>query len=242
MRWTRHSIAFFFFLPMLWLELSAAESSTPKSNPAAESFFLSRRDGFCGVYFVTEIEYKRICIQNAEPCGYSPIRWADIATTTSGTYCPGTSHGSGWPGTLCPPNASLKDSLEEAVGSLIPECWFRRKLEMTVVCGTKGRDIFSSCSSLIFGINQERVNTAVSAGTPTERALGLLLNSYTSKLALFSLPNRLLLSEAILNTYGEPPFKTAAAQAKRYLDSLASAPSENEFDGQLSKMGFILPP
>jgi hypothetical protein len=108
------------------------------------------------------------------------------------------------------------------------------------VCGTQGRNIFSSCSSLIFGLNQARVVAAILVGTRPERALGLLLKSYANKQSLISLSNRFLLSTAILNTYGESPFETAANQAKSYLDNLSAAPSENEFVGQLSKMGFIL--
>jgi hypothetical protein len=84
------------------------------------------------------------------------------------------------------------------------------------------------------------VVAAILVGTQPERALGLLLKSYANKQPLISLSNRLLLSTAILNTFGEPPFETAATQAKSYLDSLSGAPSDNEFDGQLSKMGFIL--
>ena len=230
------------FLAILWPELAAAQSSPRKSNPAAESFFLSRRDRSCGVYFVTEADYKRICIQDSERCGSSPVIWKDFVTRTSGEYCPGAFHDPGWPGTLCPPNTSLKDYHEDTAGGRDPACWFHRTLQTTVVCGTQGRNIFSSCGSLIFGINQARVDTAISVGTPPERALGLLLNSYTNKQSLVSLSNRLLLSTAILNTYGERPFETAAAQAKSYLDSLVSGPSETEFAGGLSKTGFILTP
>lgn len=242
MRWTLYSVISLFFIAMPWFEMAAAESSPRKSNPDVESFFLSRRDRFCGVHFVTEPEYKRICIQNSERCGPSPVSWTDFVTTTSGEYCPGAFHGSGWPETLCPPNTSLKDTHEDSVGDRNPICWFQRSLQMTVVCGIQGRDIFSSCSSLIFGINQARVDAAISVGTPRERALGLLLNSYTNRQSLVPLSHRLLLSRAILNTYGASPFETAAGQAKSYLDGLVSAPSENEFAEELSKMGFILTP
>src|SRR5262245_2199689 len=242
MRWTVYAIIYLLLPAMLWPGLEAAEPSPRESNPAVESFFLSRRDRFCGVYFVTEAEYKRICIQDSEPCGSSPVLWKDFVTATGDEYCPGASHDEGWPGTLCPPDTSLKDYHEDLVGGHDPACLFQRKLQTAVVCGTQGRNIFSTCSALIFGINQERVDTAISVGTPRERALGLLLNSYTSKQSLFSLSNRLLLGTAILSTYGEQPFATAAAQAKSYLDSLVSAPSEIEFAGELSKIGFILTP
>ena len=238
MRWTLYLL----FLAILWPELAAAESSTRKSNPAAESFFLPRRDRSCGVYFATEAEYKRICIRNSEPCGSSPVIWMDFVTRTSGEYCPGAFHDPSWPGRLCPPNTSLKDYHEDLVGDPDPVCWFQRKLQTRVVCGIQGRNIFSTCSSLIFGINEARVDTAISVGTPQERALGLLLKSYASKQSLASPSNRLLLSTAILNTYGERPFETAAAQAKDYLDNLVSAPSEIEFADELSKIGFILTP
>jgi hypothetical protein len=229
-----------FFLATLWPELARAELSPPKFNPAAESFFASRRDRLCGVQFVTETEYKRICIQNDEPCGASPIIWRDFVTATSQKYCPGAFDGSDSPERFCPQNTSLKDYHEDVVGDHDPACWLQRRLQTTVVCGTQGRNIFSSCSSLIFGLNQARVVAAILVGTKPERALGLLLKSYATKQSLISLSNRFLLSTAILNTYGEPPFETAANQAKSYLDNLSAAPSENEFVGQLSKMGFIL--
>ena len=227
---------------MPWPETAAAEPSPRKSNPAVESFFLSRRDRLCGVHFVTEAEYKRICIQNSEPCGSSPVVWKDFVTRTSGEYCPGFFHDPDWLRRLCPRNTSLKDYHEDVVGDPDPVCWFQRKLQTSAVCGIQGRNIFASCSSLIFGINQARVDAAISVGTPPERALGLLLNSYTSRQSLVSLSHRLLLSKAILNTYGTSPFAIAAGQAKRYLDSLVSPPSENEFAEELSKMGFILTP
>src|SRR5262245_34612901 len=126
MPWRLYSIISLFFLAMPWPEMAAAELSPRKSNPAAESFFLSRRDRSCGVHFVTEAEYKRICIQNSEPCGASPVAWMDFVTATGGEYCPGTFHDSGWPGTLCPPNTSLKDYHEDVVGDPDPACWFRR--------------------------------------------------------------------------------------------------------------------
>jgi hypothetical protein len=242
MRWTLYSIISLFFLAMPWPEMVVAESSPRTSNPVVESFFLSRRDRFCGVHFVTETEYKRICIQQSERCGSSPVDWMNFVTTTSGEYCPGAFHDSGWPEALCPPNTSLKDAHEDSVGDRDPVCWFQRKLQMRVVCGIQGRDILSSCSSLIFGIDQARVDTAISVGTSPERALALLLNSYTNKQSLVSLSHRLLLSKAILSTYGTSPFETAAGQAKIYLDSLVSAPSEIEFAEELSKMGFILTP
>jgi hypothetical protein len=229
-----------FVLAMLWPELAGAEASSRQSNPAAESFFAARRDRACGTQFVTEAEYKRICIQNAERCGASPVVWADFVTATSEKHCPGAFGGSGWPERLCPPNTSLKDYHDDVTGDPDPACWLQRRLQTTVVCGTQGRSIFSSCSSLIFGLNQARVVTAMLIGTRPERALGLLLKSYAKKQSLVSLSNRLLLSTAILNTYGEPPFEAAAAQARRYLDDLASAPSEIEFSGELAKIGFIL--
>jgi hypothetical protein len=238
MRWTLYLL----FLAMLWPERAAAEAYPRKSNPAAESFFLSRRDRSCGVHFVTEAEYKRICIQDSEPCGSSPVIWMDFVTRTSGAYCPGAFHDPSWPGRLCPPNTSLKDYHEDLVGDRDPVCWFQRRLQTRVVCGIQGRNIFASCSSLIFGINQARVRTAISVGTPQERALGLLLKSYTDRQSLVSLSNRLLLSTAILNTYGGRTFETAAAKAKSYLDSLVSAPSEIEFAGELSTIGFTLSP
>ena len=236
MRWTLYLL----FLAMLWPELAAAELSPRKSNPAAELFFVSRRDRFCGVQFVTEAEYKRICIQNSEPCGSSPVIWMDFVTRTSGEYCPGAFHDPSWPGRLCPPNTSLKDYHEDLVGDPDPVCWLQRKLQTRVVCGIQGRNIFSSCSSLIFGLNRARVVTAMLIGTRPERALGFLLKAYANKQPLVAPSNRLLLSTAILNTYGERTFETAAAQAKSYLDNLVSAPSEIEFTGELSKMGFIL--
>lgn len=242
MRWTLYPIIYLLFLAMLWPELAAAESSLRKSKPAAETFLLSRRDRLCGVYFVTEAEYKRLCIEHSEPCGSSPVIWRDFVTRTSGEYCPGAFHDPSWPGRLCPPNTSLKDYHEDLVGDPDPVCWFQRKLQTRVVCGIQGRNIFSSCSSLIFGINQARVDTAILAGTPPERALALLLNSYANKQSLVSLSNRLLLSTAILSTYGQRHFETAAAQAKSYLDSLVRAPSEIEFAAELSKIGFILTP
>lgn len=229
-----------FFLAVLWPELAGAESSPRMSNPAAESFFVSRRDRLCGVQFVTEAEYKRICLQNSEPCGASPIIWKDFLTRTSDEYCSVAFHDPSWPERLCPRNTTLKDYHEDVVGSPDPVCWLQRRRQTTVVCGTQGRNIFSSCGSLMFGINQVRVDTAISVGTSRERALGLLLNSYASKQSMVSFSNRLLLSTAILNTYGERPFETAAALAKSYLDSLVSAPSEIEFAGDLSKIGFIL--
>jgi hypothetical protein len=236
MRWTPYLL----FLAMLWPELATGETSPQKSNPAAESFFVSRRDRLCGVQFVTEPEFKRICIQNSEPCGASPVVWMDFVTRTSGEYCPGFFHDPDWLGRLCPPNTSLKDYHEDVVGDRDPACWMQRRFQTTVVCGTQGRSIFSSCSSLIFGLNQTRVVTAILIGTRPERALGLLLKSYANKKSLVSLSNRLLLSMAILNTYGERHFEPAAAQAKRYIDGLVSAPSEVEFSGELSKVGFIL--
>jgi hypothetical protein len=228
-----------FFLAVLGPELAGAESPPRKSNPAAESFFASRRDRLCGLQFVAEAEYKRICIQHSEPCGASPVIWKDFVTRTSDEYCPGAFHDPSWPERLCPRNTTLKDYHEDVVGNPDPVCWLQRRLQTTVVCGTQGRSIFASCSSLIFGIHQARVDTAISVGTPRERALGLLLNSYASKQSLVSFSNRLLLNAAILNTYGERPFETAAALAMRYLDSLVSAPSELEFAEELSKMGFI---
>jgi hypothetical protein len=229
-----------FLLAMLWSELVEAESSLPKSNPAAESFFRLRRDRFCGVRFVTEVEYKRICIQKDQPCGASPIVWRDFVTATSQKYCPGAFDGP--IERLCPPNTSLKDYHEDVVGDHDPACWLQRRLQTTVVCGTQGRNIFSSCRSLIFGLNQARVVAAILVGTRPERALGMLLKSYANKQSLISTSNKLLLSTAILNTYGERPFETAATQAKKYIDSLVSAPSEIEFSDALSTMGFILTP
>ena len=236
MRWTLYLLC----LAMLWPELAAAEAYPRKSNPAAESFFLSRRDRSCGVQFVTEPDYKRICVQNSEPCGASPVIWKDFVTRTSDAYCSIAFHDPSWPERLCPRNTTLKDYHEDVVGDPDPVCWLQRRLQTTVVCGTQGRSIFSSCSSLIFGINQTRVDAAISVGTPQERALGLLLKSYESKQSLALPSNRLLLSTAILNTYGERTFETAAAQAKSYLDSIVSAPSEIEFADELSKIGFIL--
>lgn len=236
MRWTLYLL----FVAMLWPALGVGEASPQKSNPAAESFFVSRRDRLCGVQFVTEPEFRRICIQNSEPCGASPVVWMDFVSRTSGEYCRGFFHDPNWLERLCPPNTSLKDYHEDVVGDPDPACWLQRRLQTTVVCGTQGRSIFSSCSSLVFGVNQARVMTAILIGTQAERALGLLLKSYASKQSLVSLSNRLLLSTAILNTYGERPFETAAAQAKRYIESLVSAPSEAEFANELAKIGFIL--
>src|SRR5262245_4840878 len=236
MRWTPYLL----FLAVLWPELATGEPSPQKSNPAAESFFMSRRDRFCGVQLVTEAEYKRVCIQNSEPCGASPVVWMDFVTRTSGEYCRDFFHDPDWLNRLCPPNTSLKDYHEDVVGDPDPACWLQRRLQTTVVCGTQGRNIFSSCSSLIFGLNQSRVVTAILIGTRPERALGLLLKSYASKKSLVTLSNKLLLSAAIVNTYGERHFETAATQAKRYLDGLASPPSEVEFASELSKIGFIL--
>jgi hypothetical protein len=240
MRLTLFSIIALVFLAVPWP--AAAEASLRKSPPAVESFFLSQRDRLCGVQFVTEAEYKRICIQNSERCGASPVIWKDFVTTTSDAYCPGAFHDPSWPDRLCPRNKTLKDYHEDVVGDPDPVCWLQRRLQTTVVCGTQGRHIFASCSSLIFGINQARVDAAISVGTSPDRALGLLLNSYTKKQSLVLLSNRLLLSTAILSTYGERPFEAAAAQAKSYLDGIVSTPSENEFADELSKMGFILTP
>jgi hypothetical protein len=220
----------------------AAGEPSPRNSELIESFFLSRRDRLCGVLFVAEAEYKRICVQNSEPCGASPVVWRDFVTATSDEYCPGAFHDSSWPEGLCPRNTALKDYHEDLVGDPDPICWLQRRLRTTVVCGTQGRSIFSSCSSLMFGINQARVVTAILIGTRPERALGLLLKSFASKQSLVSLSNRSLLSSAILNTYGERPFEAAAAQAKSYFDGLVSAPSENEFAEELSKMGFMLSP
>jgi hypothetical protein len=240
MHWMLYSIVSLFLLAVPWP--AAGETSPRTFNPAAESFFQSRRDRSCGVQFVTEAEYKRICIQNSEPCGSSPVVWKDFVTRTSGEYCPGFFHDPDWLRRLCPRNTSLKDYHEDVVGDPDPVCWLQRNLQTTVVCGKQGRSIFSSCSSLIFGLNQARVVTAILIGTRPERALGLLLKSYAKKQSMISLSNRLLLNTAILNTYGEQPFEIAAAQAKSYLDGLGSAPSENKFAEQLSKMGFILAP
>jgi hypothetical protein len=227
------------FFAVLGSELARAEASPRKSSPAAEAFFQSRRDRLCGVEFVTEAEFKRTCILNSERCGASPVVWKDFVTRTSDAYCSLAYHDSSWPKRLCPRNTTLKDYHEDVVGDPDPVCWLQRRLQTTVVCGTQGRNIFSSCSSLTFGINQARVDTAISVGSPRERVLGLLLNSYTIKQPLISFSNRLLLSTAILNAYGERFFETAAGQVKSYLDSLVSAPSELEFAEELSKMGFV---